>query len=409
MKILFFSQWFQPEPFFKGLSFVTALKERGHDVEVLTGFPNYPGGRVYDGYRIGLYKIETMSDIRVVRVALYPSHDKSGLKRMANYGSFALSACIFGPWLIKKPDVIYTYHPPGTIGLPAWVLKRLTGARVVYDIQDLWPDSIGETGMMSNSRILRTLDRYMRWVYRVADRIVVLSPGFKRLLVQRGVPEEKIDVVYNWCDEKALTSDGSVSALPEQIAGLSGFSLLFAGTMGHAQGLDAVLDAAKISLERGDKVTYVFVGGGIDRSRLEQRSKDMSLTNVVWVPAQPPNLMPPIFESVSAVLVHLQDRPLFEITIPSKIQAYLAAGKPVLAAVRGDAADLIASSKAGFACPPEDAAAIANAAATMSKMSQGELEEMGQAARKFYRENLSMDRGIDQIDTIFKEAVPVTK
>jgi hypothetical protein len=153
MKILLLTQWFQPEPFFKGLSFAKALKSRGHDVEVLTGFPNYPGGKLYPGYRVRLWQRESVDGIRVNRVALYPSHDRSGLKRMLNYLSFGLSAALIGPLLVQKPDVIYVYNLV-TLGPAAYLLRFFYGCPVVYDVQDIWPDSVVDLHEMPPVRLL---------------------------------------------------------------------------------------------------------------------------------------------------------------------------------------------------------------------------------------------------------------
>ena len=204
MKILFLTQWFEPEPTFKGLLFARELAARGHEVEVLTGFPNYPGGKVYPGYRIRPWVREQIDGIDMLRVALYPSHNNSGLHRALNYLSFALSAAVIGTALIRKPDVVYVYHPPITVGFAATVIGFFRRTPFVYDIQDLWPDTVAASGMMSNPAALALLGKLCNFVYRRARHITVLSPGFKEQLVGRGVPPDKIDVIYNWCDEKAL-------------------------------------------------------------------------------------------------------------------------------------------------------------------------------------------------------------
>ena len=146
MKILILSQWFDPEPDFKGLLFARELVARGHEVEVLTGFPNYPGGKIYPGYRIRPWARERLDGIDVLRVALYPSHNNSGLHRIFNYVSFFISAAVFGTALIRKPDVMYVYHPPITVGFAATVIGFLRRAPFVYDIQDLWPDTVAASG-----------------------------------------------------------------------------------------------------------------------------------------------------------------------------------------------------------------------------------------------------------------------
>lgn len=202
MRILILSQWFQPEPFMKGLPFAKALAARGHTVEVLTGFPNYPGGKVYPGYRVRPWQREEIEGIRVNRVALYPSHDNSGLRRMLNYLSFAFSCLLLGSWLVGKADVIYVYNLV-TLGPAAFWLRLLFRAKVLIDVQDLWPESVSNSGMLPGGAANRLLSAVCNGVYRRADGVAVLSPGFKRALVQRGVAPDKIQVIYNWCDERA--------------------------------------------------------------------------------------------------------------------------------------------------------------------------------------------------------------
>ena len=150
MRILFIIQWFQPEPTLKGLPFAQELVKLGHEVEVLTGFPNYPSGKLYPGYRIRFLQKEIIEGIPIIRVPLYPSHDTSGFRRILNYMSYAFSAALIGPWVVKKFDIAYVYHPPATVGLPAIALRFLRGLRFVYDIQDFWPDCLQATGMFKN-------------------------------------------------------------------------------------------------------------------------------------------------------------------------------------------------------------------------------------------------------------------
>ena len=211
MRILFVTQWFDPEPTFKGLAFARELTRLGHQVQVLTGFPNYPGGKVYPGYRVRLLQRESIDGIDIVRVPLYPSHSRSSVGRIANYVSFAAAATFIGPLVVTRPDVIYAYHPPATVGMPALVLRLIFGARLVYDIQDMWPDTVTATGMLRAGWMIRLLSGWCQFIYRHADHLTVLSPGFKRALISRGVESAKISVIYNWCDEAHIVRTRGVS------------------------------------------------------------------------------------------------------------------------------------------------------------------------------------------------------
>jgi len=404
MRILMVTQWFDPEPTFKGLAFAKALRERGHEVEVLTGFPNYPGGKVYPGYRIRHFQREVMEGIPILRVPLYPSHDDSAARRSANYLSFALSASIIGALSVRPADVMHVYHAPATIGLPAMVIRMLRRTPFVYDINDLWPDTLGATGMLSGRAPLRAIDRWCKLIYRQAGRIVVVTPGFKAALVARGVPEEKVEVIYNWCDE-ALASAGRPDMELGRRLGLEGkFNVVFAGTMGKAQALDSVLDAAELLADELPKVQFVFVGGGIEVERLKRMTTEIGLNNVLFLPRHPVSEIGPILRLADILLVHLKDDPLFRITIPSKVQAYLAVGRPILLGVRGDAEDLVSRAKAGLACTPESPRSISEAIRKLYGMPPHQLQQMGENGRRYYQENLSLSIAVRRFEGVFRAA-----
>lgn len=404
MRILMLTQWFDPETTFKGLAFAKALQERGHEVEILTGFPNYPGGKVYPGYRIRFFQREVMEGIPVIRVPLYPSHDASTIRRIANYATFALSAATIGAAAVKPADVMYVYHPPATVALPAIVIGSMRRIPFVYDIQDLWPDTLNATGMVNNKYMHEMVDRWCRWTYRAAGKIVVLSPGFKEMLVGRGVPGEKIEVIYNWCDEAQIPKTPKNESLAKRLGIFGKFNILFAGTMGKAQALDAVLDAAGRIGDRIPEVQFVFVGGGIDVDRLKLVSRERHLDNVLFLPRRPIPEIGEILNLADVLLVHLKDVPLFQITIPSKIQAYLAVGRPILAGVRGDAAELIRMAGAGVDFLPENPESFSEAVEKLYRMPRALLDEMGDRGRRYYRRELSLSVGVSRFEEVFQAA-----
>jgi colanic acid biosynthesis glycosyl transferase WcaI len=410
MRILLLTQWFEPEPTFKGLVFARELVARGHDVEVLTGFPNYPGGAVYAGYRIRPWLREQIDGVSVLRVALYPSHDKSSLRRVLNYASFAISAALVGTALIRKPDVVYVYHPPATIGFAAMAIGFVLKVPFLYDIQDLWPDTVAVSGMMSSSRAISLLGKFCKIVYRSAQHIVVLSPGFKQQLVRRGVPPGKVDVIYNWCDETTIQSSAPDPELSSRLGLSNRFNVMFAGTMGTGQALDSVLECAALCRRTLPQVQFVFVGGGVEWKRLEKKANDLGLTSVRFLPRQPMKAMGAVLGLADVLLVHLKDDPLFSVTIPSKIQAYMASGKPILIAMRGDAAQLVTQSGGGLVCEPENPKSIAETVARFAEMSPEERRNMGEAGKRFYDEQLSLRAGVTKFEALFGRicGVPVT-
>ncbi len=397
MRILLLTQWFQPEPMLKGLSFAKELAAHGHTVEVLTGFPNYPGGKLYPGYRVRLWQREVIDGIQVNRVALYPSHNRSGLHRMLNYLSFALACLLVGPWLVRKPDVVYVYNLV-TLGPAAFLLRLLYGSKVLMDVQDLWPESVINSGMVRSGVGHRLLTAICTGVYRQADWVAVLSPGFKQALVQRDVSAARIEVIYNWCDEDAQRLEPRDEVLAQEL-GLTGqFNILFAGTMGVVQGLDTVLEAAQLCATRAPQVQFVLMGGGVDSDRLAAKAETMGLDNVRFLPRQRPEAMGRFYALADALLVHLKDDPLFRITIPSKTQTYLYMGKPILMAMQGDAADLVEQAGAGLLCRSTDSAALADSVEKLLAMPTVERNRLGTAGAHYYHENLSMQIGIERFE-----------
>jgi len=402
MRILMVTQWFQPEPSFKGLQFAKALQALGHQVQVLTGFPNYPTGEVYPPYRVKPVQRETMDGVSVVRVPLYPNHDRSSARRILNYTSFALSAATLGTAVIEPADVAYVFHPPPSVGLAALALRAFRGIPFVYDVQDLWPDTLAASGMFNSQSGLAVVAAWCQLIYRAAAHVVVLSPGFERTLLERGVPRDKVSVIYNWADESALERVSPDPALAAEL-GLAGrFNVMFAGNLGAVQGLGAVLEAAVILRERDPRVQLVFVGDGVDAARLQTLTAERNLTNVRFLGRRPMEAMPPLLALADVVLVHLQDKPLFRITIPSKIQAYLASGRPILAAVSGDAADLVERAGAGLSCPPENPTALVDTVLRFADLPTAELEAMGQRGRAYYEQELSMAIGVKRFEGILQ-------
>ncbi|EPN9968647.1 TPA: glycosyltransferase family 4 protein [Vibrio vulnificus] len=399
MKILLLTQWFDPEPTFKGLLFAQALRDEGHEVEVLTGFPNYPGGKVYDGYKILLYQKEILDGIVVHRVPLYPSHDSSALKRIFNYVSFAVTSSILGLIKTRNIDVIYSYHPPLTTSLSAAVLAFFKRIPFVVDIQDLWPDTLAATGMVNNKKVLRVVDRVCHLVYRRASKIVVLSPGFKERLLSKGVPESKVEVIYNWCNEPALNNYEECSVkLPSN----GQLNLVFAGNLGFAQGLPAIIDAAEILMVNKVAVNIVFVGDGIAKSDAIAQSKEKKLDNVYFLPRVPMSQVGALLHQSDILLVHLNDEELFRITIPSRTQANLAIGKPIIMGVKGDAADLIKMSESGVTCEPNNSDSLAEAIQSIVSKTSAELELMGNNAKSFYYQKLSLEKGVKRFISVFE-------
>jgi colanic acid biosynthesis glycosyl transferase WcaI len=395
------TQWFDPEPTFKGMFFARALQNAGHEVEVLTGFPNYPGGKLYPGYKLKWLQKGVIDGVKITRVPLYPSHDQSVKKRIANYISFALTSTLYGVFGAEKADVIYIYHPPITVGLAGAIVGILRRTPFVYDVQDLWPDTLRASGMLTNRRILSVVNKACNWVYKKASHIVVLSPGFKEKLIEKGVPERKLSVIFNWCDEHSLLKDYTheEAMLPR------GFNVVFAGNMGPAQALDVVLDAGKLLLISNPQVNLVLVGGGLDVDRLKKEANSCNLSNIYFVSRMNIDEIGKVLKEADALLVHLKDDELFRITIPSKTQAYLANARPIIMAVKGDAADLVNEAQAGICIEPENPEQLFWAVSKLVGMSADDRMQLGKNAAEFYQTTLALQVGIKHFLDVFNDVI----
>lgn len=404
MRVLLLSQWYTPEPTPKIHSLGHGLVMQGHSVSAITGFPNYPQGKIYPGYRQQLWQREERDGVRVLRLPLYPSHDRAAPRRALNYLSFAASAACLAPFLSEGADIMWVYHPPLTVGLPALSLSLVKRIPFVYEIQDMWPETIASTGMVSNGLATRALGALAKRIYQRASALIVVSPGFKRNLINKGVPADKIHVIPNWADEDIYRPVPYDRALAAEHGLLDRFNVIFAGNLGAAQALRTVLDAAAQLRDLAD-VQFVLIGDGLDQAALRQRAAEQGLANVRFIGRQPERQIPSFLAIADVLLIHLKRDPLFEITIPSKTTAYLACGRPILAAVAGDAAEVVREANAGVVCPPQDPEALAASVRVLHKMSRAEREAFGQAGRAAFLQNFTRSRLLERYQELFHQVV----
>jgi colanic acid biosynthesis glycosyl transferase WcaI len=397
VRILLLTQLFDPEPQLKGLNFAKRLVEMGHSVSVLTGFPNYPGGKIYPNYKLRLLQREYIEGVEIIRVPLYPSHDQSSFRRILNYVSFCFSAIVYGIFFLQKPDVMYVYHPPITTGVSAAVIGFLRKVPFVLDIQDMWPDTLRVSGMVDSNFLYQFINSICNWVYGRADKIVVLSEGFKSLLEGRKIHSDKISVIYNWCDEQRI---GEVA--PKCKMADEPFNVVFAGTMGTGQALESVIEAA-VLLKDYSNIKLQFIGEGTEVSKLKTLVLKMNLNNIQILPGVPMEKINDVFNIADALLVHLKRDELFKITIPSKTQAYLYSGRPIIMAVQGEASDILIRAKAGICVEPENPQALAQAILQLSQLEESKLVIMSENGRQYYAENMSFETGVKKFSNLFHQ------
>ncbi len=397
MKIGILSQWFDPEPGPASLPGVYAREfiASGHDVSVLTGFPNYPTGRIYDGYRVSRRHRERRGGAAVTRVALYPSHNASALGRISNYASFALSATASGGSALRDADAVWVYNSPVTVGLPLLWHTKAGRTPFFLHVQDLWPDSLIESGMMPGGRLGKlasvAVDRAVRLTERQAAIVGVSSRGMREVILERHPRIDPSKLVYapNPTNEELFRSAALVrDELGLPVEGVEKVELMYAGAIGEVQGLDTLLDAAAM-LREHSHIQFSIVGDGISRERLERRAASEDLHNVRFLGRVAQAAIPELIARAHIQIVSLAAAPFLAYTTPSKISALLASGVPIIGQLSGDGARLIRDSGAGAAITPGDASGLC---ATIVEMVEGGpplWAKLGAAGRAYYETNLS--------------------
>jgi glycosyltransferase involved in cell wall biosynthesis len=406
MRILILSIYHDPEPIPKTGELARELQRRGHEVTVVTAFPHYPSGNLYPGYRLRPWMWETREGVRVLRTFIYPYHGTRASLRMVNYGTWMLSA-ISAAWLTPACDVLYVWHPPLTVGISAWAIGKLKRVPIVYDVQDLWPESALASGLLKRGRLVNFLYRLADWVYARADRLLVVSPATASYLEERGVPGAKMRVARHWIDETLFDVPVSARDVRRELRLEGRFVVMFAGNLGLVQGLETVIDAA--SLLRDSPVTFVLVGDGADRARLEQQAQRNGLSNVVFAGRHPAAEMPDFFRAADALLVHLRPSGIADHAIPTKILAYLAAARPIVCAMPGAAADLVRDAQAGPVLSPGDAPGLARVIQALARLPAAERQTLGMNGRRYLDEHFRKARVIDEYEGILSEAATLRR
>ena len=406
MQILLLTQFYSPEVRTAPTNLASLaedLQAKGHDVTVITGFPNHPFGRIYDGYRLKLWQWDEIRGVRILRLPLFPDHGQSKWRRMLNYGSFALSAMTLGAFFARniKADVLFVYFAPLTIGWVSALFKRLYRMPVVYWVTDLWPENLQATGVQLGTRAGAAIRRFEKWGYRQAETICVNSPGFVSNLVEKGVSTTKVEVVEEWADESLFFPSEPDEELREQFGFAGKFNIVYGGNLGTVQYLSTVVEAAQLVQDLED-VQFVFIGDGNDKENLKGQVESLGLCNVSFIPYQPIEQIHRFFALSDALLVHLKREPIFTLQVPSKVIAYLACGRPVICGMAGTAETIVTEAQAGLCCPPEDPQSMAEQVRALYAMSQSEREAMGARGRQAYLTRYTRHIQLDRFEQVLK-------
>lgn len=382
MRILIVSQYFWPENFPIN-SLAISLCDAGHSVDVLTGKPNYPNGKVFKGYkRFGITR-EEFHGCSVYRAPLRP-RGKGATGLALNFLSFVVSGSFFAPWLLrsKQYDAIFVYGvSPILQAIPALIIGRIKRAPVAIWVQDLWPLSLSATGYVTNKSVLRVVERLVSYIYRLSNLLLVQSPSFVEPVTRLS---GNTPVIYHPNSapsiflERKTEHDSTLPNLPD------GFCVMFAGNVGLAQAPQVIIDAAEYLKNSAPHIKFIMVGDGRLLSWMQEIAHSKELHNIVFLGQFPLEQASQMLQIADALLVTLADQRPYNLTIPSKIQAYLAAGKPIVASLNGIGAQTITHAQAGLAVPAEDGLALSKAIVSLSELNVNELAAMGANGHEYY-------------------------
>ena len=390
MKFLFLTQYFAPEvgaaPLRLG-SIIRQLRELGHEVEVITGMPNYPVGRIFDGYRNKFYTRDLWHGVPVHRVWLYAAAGK-GLARVFNYGTFTL-LCLFGLFRAKRADCLFVESPPLSLSVPAFVYSRLYGVPFVFYVADLWPDAMRDNlGLEQDGLVLKLARALERWSYRKAAYVCTVTEGIVSELQERGVALSKLLFLPNGVDLDQFAPMGPDEELREELGLRDKHVIVYAGTHGFAHGIDRILEAAKILQERDGRFQFIFVGDGSAKAELQKQSVRLGLQNVRFLDPIAPDEVTRLFSIALCGIVSLNESRISQHTRPVKSLATMSCGRPVLYVGSGEGASLVEHAEAGLVIHNREPEGIADAVCQLSA-DPCLARRLGENGRRFIEERLS--------------------
>lgn len=401
LRILFLAQCYRPEEVSAPVlisELATDLVRRGHEVTVVTGAPSYPHGRVYPGYRNQIYGVEWLEGVRVVRVWSYISPEKSFWPRILHYGTYSATA-FYGGLFSGKPDVLVSYTPPLPLGIAAWTLSRLWGIPWALEVEDLYPDAAVAIGALKSKRIIAFFSAMERFIYKRASRIILISESFRRNLLAKGVPDEKLAVIPVWADPDM------VYPMPKENAfrarhGLDGkFVVMYAGNIGLTSCLEDVLAAAGL-LRNESEVRFVIVGEGVKKDDLRATAREQGLENVLFLPFEPREAFAEMMAAADVNLVTLNPSSS-QTSLPSKTFNIMASARPIVAVTPpgSEIAQLVKSGNCGINVPTGQPKLLAQAILEI-KNQPDKLREMGNNGRSQMENRFSRARCVGQTEQL---------
>ena len=401
MKILLVSQYFWPENF-RINDLAIELLNRGNEVVVLTGKPNYPQGKFYNGYRFFGYQKEEYRNVKIIRVPLISRGSSSGLRLVVNYLSYVFFSCLYILTHSHKYDVSLTFAiSPITQVYAALLHKKLYKSRAYLWVQDLWPESVLAASKIEKGLIYKILYYMVKDIYRKVDGILAQSEGFYPSIIDKEVNIDKIKYIPNWAEDLFLNKENIIISKFKNILP-KGFIVMFAGNIGEAQDFDSIIKAATLTQEKKE-IKWVIVGDGRKKEYLQKEIISKGLTQTVFLLGQyPVEDMPSMFIHANVLLVTLKDEEIFSLTIPSKVQCYMAFGKPIVSMLNGTGNEIIKEADCGYTSPAGDYKRLALNINALYECEPSELEKMGENGRNYYQKNFSKNSIVNNLLDIFK-------
>lgn len=406
MKILVVSQYFWPENF-RINDLVREWIACGHQVTVLTGRPNYPKGAVFPEYLENPAKFARFDGVQVHRVPML-ARASGSLRLVLNYVSFVLGASYYGPVKLRgyRPDVIFVFEPsPVTVGIPAVLLGRLKRSPVVFWALDLWPETLAAIGLVRNPLVLAAVARVVRFIYNRCTLVLGQSQSFLPSIARYCNDSSKVRHLPSWAEEVFLHHiDESATEIP---CSPGTFNILFAGNIGDAQDFSSILDAASRLKHRND-IRWLIVGDGRRSAWVAEQVQTRGLEEQVLLLGRfPVERMPAFYAHADALLVSLKNDPVFSMTIPGKVQSYLAAGRPIIGMLDGEGADVIKAARAGLTCNAGDSVGLVERILELVAMAPNERQQLGENGREYSHKHFRRDRLMEQLDLLLTEAVTI--
>lgn len=401
MRVLIVTQYYPPEPLHIPPTLAQGLAARGHEVRVVTGYPNYPAGELYQDFKQQFRRSERDGTVKVLRVPLWIDHSQSALKRTANYLSFALSSATTRRFA-QGADVVYVYATQMTPALGPWLWRLTGGAPYVLHVQDLWPDSITGSSLVAPGIMTKIIDRLLNpWLgslYRHASAVIGIAPTMVKTLVERGAPPDATHLVYNWDLADTSARPGHGRAHEPSTTGTT--EVLYAGNVGVLQDLVSAIEA--VHAARDSNVHLTIVGDGIALPAVRATAQRLGTTNVTFRRRVAREQMADLYATADFALVTLKDLAAFHGTIPSKVQASLAHSLPLITTVQGDVRSLVEDHRLGFTADAEDPASLAQALRSAARSTGDERLAMSARAWRMYGECFSPAIGISKIEDILR-------